>query len=125
MIDDLHIAQAEWQVGVARRACPRCSYPLIIRIPPPPDLRAASLRLGMDNLTPRERVVFDLIYEHFPYAVMSDTVATALGNGNQDAVALRMAISRLRHKLTPRGWLLIARFRTLRLVEPVKVGPNP
>lgn len=107
-------------IGLAKRACPYCSTPVLIRLPSMQQAiddksNDAALKLGMDFLTEQERLIFNAVYQHYPRAVDSKLVEVAV---NLDIRALDQAVVRMRKKLLVHGWLLVRRNRSLRLVEP-------
>lgn len=118
--EDLYLAQPEIDSGIARRPCPRCAWPLVIRIPPREELSRPSvaLELRLDDLSAGERALFDAVHEHFPRGAPRDTIEDAAGIVSESA--LHMLIWRLRGKLLKYDWHLIASGRTLRLVGPDK-----
>jgi hypothetical protein len=120
--EDIYLAQPEVELGVARRACPKCTEPLVIRMPPPvpqpvAPADGAAIRLGFNDLTALERQVFDRLYAHFPLAVTRKALEHESDLVSSSAALDRMT-RRLRRKLVARGWQLIATYGLLRLVEP-------
>lgn len=73
-------------------------------------------RLGFLDLTPSERRVFDTVYAGFPQAVDFPFVCEELSDMSRRSI--RQHAWRLRQKLAPKGWQLVAGHDTLRLVEP-------
>lgn len=107
------------ELGLARRDCPTCQMPLLIRLPSMQaainDQDSESLKLGLDDLNPSERRVFDSVYRHYPRAVTVELVMAPL---HVTAHSFDQYVRRLRKKIEPRGWRMIRRHSTLRLVEP-------
>lgn len=119
----LYIASSELDLGIARRACPFCSGPIVVKMPSVDevlrDRGSHALKLGFDELTTTERELFDFIYSQFPHAVSAPTVLRALNDMSRPS--LQQHAFRLRNKLKPHGWLLVRWNGSLRLVEPVPI----
>ena len=120
---DLAVTSGELELGWARRACPYCDMPLLIRVPSMSEAAHArnspALRLGLDELTPLERRVFDSIFAQFPLAVSTASVAAELTDMGPESI--RQHVHNLRHKIAKRGWVLLTWKASWRLIEPTRI----
>lgn len=123
----LYVSTHELELGLARRPCPYCLMPIMIRLPSMADAvrdqESAALRLGLNDLTRMERMIFDYVYRSYPQAVRTEAVCKMLDDLSPEG--LKEHTYRMRKKLTPRGWLLITWMSSLRLIEPVAVIEAP
>jgi hypothetical protein len=116
--EDLFIAAAEIELGVARRSCPACSRPLVIRQPPAvaASPESAAFRLDLHDLTTQDRRIFDAVYAYYPHAVPSAVIEAECDGIAHNA--LKQAIHRMRPRLETTGWQLLNYRATLRLIGP-------
>ncbi len=117
----VYISTHDLQLGLAKRPCPYCDMPVLIRLPSMADAIAdqesAALRLGLTALTQTEQRIFDAIYLHYPRAVPTSVVSQNLDD--MAAHTIEVNVGRMRPKLTQLGWELICRHGSLRLNHTV------
>lgn len=117
----LFISTHDLAVGLARRDCPACGSLLLIRLPSMQDAisdtQSASLQLSLgDVLTATEQCIFNAVHAHYPRGVATAEVERQV-YGISDG-SMRAHLHRMRPKLLARGWKLMSRNRTMRLVGP-------